>query len=335
MKSDNGVVDVVGVEIGQLGLSVAALLQPLGVRAGRMGHGEVHAHHGEILQGVFYSSEGVLEQGLVTLPCPLYYTRARFRPLPSGPLTVQPGNRPRARNAARLALDALGKIGWGGSVCIESDVPPAWGCGSSTSDVLSTVRAVADAFGTTLEPYWLARLSVAAETASDSVMFEPDRAILFAQRRGSLLQDLGGPLPRARVLGFNTDPGYGGLETLKLPLCPYSAWEAEAFQGLLGLLRHAVEHGDPQLLGRVATASTIINQRHRPKPLMPHLLKIEKDAGAVGTQVAHSGTVAGFLFEPGPGAEDRMEHARALLRRAGVKRTWEFSTVYADHEAGR
>jgi uncharacterized protein involved in propanediol utilization len=327
------VVDRVGVVIGPLSLSVAAPPQPLGVRAGRMGHGEVHAHHGEILQGVFYSSEGVLEQGLVTLPCPLYHTRARFRPLRSGPLTVQPGERPRARTAARLALDALGKIGWGGPVCIESDVPPAWGCGSSTSDVLSTVRAVADAFGTTLEPYWLARLAVAAETASDSVMFEPDRAVLFAQRRGSLLQDLGGPLPRARVLGFNTDPG--GLETLKLPLCPYSAWEAEAFQGLLGLLRHAVEHGDPQLLGRVATASTIINQRHRPKPLIPELLRIQKAAGAVGTQVAHSGTVAGFLFEPGPGAEDRMEHARALLRRAGVKRTWEFSTVYADKVAGR
>jgi uncharacterized protein involved in propanediol utilization len=303
--------------------------------AARMGHGEVHAHHGEILQGVFYSSEGVLEQGLVTLPCALYYTRARFRPMRLGPLTVQPGERSRARNAARLALDALGKTGWGGSVRIESNVPPAWGCGSSTCDVLSTVRAVANAFGTTLEPHWLARLSVAAETASDSVMFEPDRTVLFAQRRGSLLQDLGGPLPRAHVLGFNTDAGNGGLETLKLPLCRYSCWEAEAFQGLLGLLRHAVEHGDPRLLGRVATASTLINQRHRPKPLMPELLRIEKSAGALGTQVAHSGTVAGFLFEPGPGAEDRMEHARALLRRAGVERTWEFSTVFAQPGPGR
>lgn len=302
---------------------------------GRVGHGEVHAHHGEILQGVFYSSDGVLEQGLVTLPCALYYTRARFRPLRSGPLTVYPDDRPRARAAARLALDALGKIGWGGSVRIESNVPPAWGCGSSTCDVLATARAVADAFGTTLEPHWLARLSVAAETASDSVMFEPDRAVLFAQRRGSLLRDLGGPLPRARVLGFNTDPGDGGLETLKLPLCPYSSWEAEAFQGLLGLLRHAVEHGDPGLLGRVATASTVINQRHRPKPMMPELLRIQKAAGAVGTQVAHSGTVAGFLFEPGPGADDRMEHARALLRRARVERTWEFDTVFVQPEAGR
>ena len=300
-----------------------------------MGHGEVYAHHGEILQGVFYSSDGVLEQGLVTLPCALYYTRAWFRPLRSGPLTVQPGHRPRARTAARLALDALGKTGWGGSVRIESNVPPAWGCGSSTCDVLSTVRAVADAFDTTLEPHWLARLAVAAETASDSVMFHADRAVLFAQRRGSLLQELGGPLPRARVLGFNTDPGHGGLETLKLPLCPYSCWEAEAFQGLLGLLRHAVEHGDPRLLGRVATASTLINQRHRPKALMPDLLKIEKAAGAVGTQVAHSGTVAGFLFEPGPAAEDRMEHARALLRRVGVEQTWEFSTVLSQPEASR
>lgn len=289
----------------------------------RAGHGEVYAHHGEVVQGLFYSAEGQLEHGLVTLPCRLFRTGARFRPLRSGPLTVEPGDRSRARTAARLTLDALGRTGWGGALRVEGNIPVRWGCGSSTADVLATVRAVAAAFGAELRPEWIARICVAAETASDSLMFAPERAVLFAQRRGSVLLDLGGPLPPVRVLGFNTEGGRG-VETLSLPPIPYSTWEAEAFQPMLGLLRRAVERQDAALLGRVATASTVITQRHRPKRQMPQLLGLADEAGALGVQVAHSGTVAGFLFEPG-GAAERIERARVGLRRLGVRECWEFS----------
>lgn len=294
----------------------------------RVGHGRIHAHHGEIVQGMFYSSDGTVEHGLVTLPCTLFGTRARFRPLPSGPLTVQPGDRSRSRAAARLTLDALGRTGWGGEVRIESNVPVQWGCGSSTTDVLATIRAVADAFGTVLDPEWIATLAVAAETASDSLMFGPGRAVLFAQRRGRVLLDLGGPLPVVRVLGFNTE-GDHGVETLTLPPVPYSSWEIEAFRPVLGLLRRAVDEQDPGLLGRVATASTVIMQRHRPKRHMPELLRLAREAGALGVQVAHSGTVAGFLFEPGPGSDGRVATARGGLRRLGLHPSWEFSTDLA------
>ena len=118
-----------------------AVLPPPSAHPFRTGRGEVRAHHGEIVQGVFYSPEGTLEHWLVTLPCSLFATRATFRPLRSGPLTVEPGDRSRARAAARLTLDALGRTGWGGSIRIEGNVPLRWGCGSSTTDVLATVRA--------------------------------------------------------------------------------------------------------------------------------------------------------------------------------------------------
>ncbi|HEX6371049.1 MAG TPA: hypothetical protein VF006_19180 [Longimicrobium sp.] len=303
-------------------------ISPAARQVQQAGYGSVHAHHGEILQGMFYSSDGTLEHGLVTLPCGLYGTRARFRPLRSGPLTVEPDDRPRARVAARLTLDALGYRGWGGSIRIEGNVPLRWGCGSSTTDVLSTIRAVADAFGQELEPEWIARLSVAAETASDSLMYPPERAVLFGQRRGSLLQDLGGPLPRVQVLGFNTEIDRG-METLSLAPIQYSVWEIEAFQPILGLLRRAVDQQDPGLLGRVATASTEINQRHRPKPLIPQLLKLAGEIGALGTQVAHSGTVAGFLLAPGDDVPGRVRHAQAGLERLGLHRSWEFSNDLA------
>ncbi|HEY7771448.1 hypothetical protein [Longimicrobium sp.] len=298
----------------------------------RVGHGEIHAHHGEIVQGMFYSSDGTVEHGLVTLPCTLFRTSVRFRPLRSGPLTVEPGDRARARAAARLTLDALGRTGWGGAIRIESNVPVQWGCGSSTTDVLATIRAVADAFGAVLDPAWIAGLAVAAETASDSLMFGPGRAVLFAQRRGRVLQDLGGPLPPVRVLGFNTE-GEHGVATLSLPPVPYTLWEIEAYRTILGLLRRAVERQDAALMGRVATASTLIMQRHRPKRQMPELLHLASEAGALGVQVAHSGTVAGFLFAPGPAADAGIERARNGLDRLGVPASWEFSIDPAPHPA--
>lgn len=290
----------------------------------RVGTAKVSAHHGEIVQGMFYSSDGRVEHGLVTLPCTLFGTRARFRPFRSGPLAVEPRDRVRAVTAARMMLDATGHSGWGGSLRIDSDVPLCWGCGSSTADVLAAILAVADAFATPLEPGWIARLSVDAETASDSLMYPSDRAVLFAQRRGCVLLDLGHPLPPVRALGFNTEMGRG-VETLSLAPMAYSSWEIEAFRAMLGLLRRAVEQQDAVLLGRVATASTIITQRHRPKRLMPELLRLADEVGALGVQVAHSGTVAGFLFEPGASSTIRIAHARAGLARLGLHRSWEFS----------
>ena len=315
----------IGTRIAPAAPAMAATLIPPPVSEFRVGHGEIHAHHGEIVQGMFYSSDGTVEHGLVTLPCTLYRTRVRFRPLRSGPLTVEPGDRSRAKAAARLTLDALGRTGWGGAIRIESNVPIQWGCGSSTTDVLATIRAVADAFGAVLEPAWIAGLAVAAETASDSLMFGPGRAVLFAQRRGRVLLDLGGPLPTVRVLGFNTE-GERGVATLPLPPAPSPAWEMEASRAVLGRLRRAGEEQAPGLRGRVATASTLIMQRHRPKRHMPELLRLAKEAGALGVQVAHSGTVAGFLFAPGAGADARIERARDGLGRLGVPASWEFST---------
>ena len=119
------------------------------------------------------------------------------------------------------------------------------------------------------------------------------------------------------------------MDTVTLPPCNYSTWEVEAFRPLIGMLRHAIDGQDPRLLGRVTTASAEISQRHRPKPLMPELSKIAKATGAVGIQVAHSGTVAGFLFEPDKNVEDRLQHARAKLRGIGLHKSRLFSTDFS------
>ncbi|MGH3854275.1 MAG: GHMP kinase, partial [Pseudonocardiaceae bacterium] len=78
-------------------------------------------------------------------------------------------------------------------------------------------------------------------------------------------------------------------------------------------LRLAVTAWDVPLLARVATVSARINQRFLFKPGMDFLLAVCREEGGCGVQVAHSGTVAGVIFDPSrPGAVDAV--ARCVRR---------------------
>jgi uncharacterized protein involved in propanediol utilization len=52
------------------------------------------------------------------------------------------------------------------------------------------------------------------------------------------------------------------------------------------------------MLGRVATISASISQRHLPKPHWDNVLQLAEEHGALGVQVAHSGTLFGILLDP-------------------------------------
>ncbi|MFG3091117.1 kinase [Streptomyces antibioticus] len=283
------------------------------------GRGTAPVHHGELLQGVFEGPGGVPVRALVTLPCPLFTTRAVFTPAPhggAGGVTVRPAWRRKARRAAELALDGTGLSG---RLEVAGDVPLGRGFGSSTSDVLAAVRAVGDALGAPPTAVEAARLAVRAETASDALMFE-GTTVLFAQREGTVVEDFGRPPPPLRVLGFGTRPGSSGVDTLALPPPRYDRAERARFEELRALLREALRTGDAALLGWVATQSTLINQHRLPVPALDTLLAVARESGALGLQVAHSGDLAGLLLPPATDTDP----VRAGLRRAGVGECWEF-----------
>jgi uncharacterized protein involved in propanediol utilization len=194
--------------------------------------------------------------------------------------------------------------------------------GSSTSDVFSTIRDVASAHGRLLPAEEVARIAVLAEGAADGIMFG-HRAVLYANRDGTVLEDLGGPLPSLEVLGL--DAGGPGVDTLELPAFDYSPDQIESLRVLRATMRRAVAGGDCALLAEVATASARINQRFLPQEGLPLVEAVCRDSGGVGVQAAHSGRVLAVLFDPAaPGLESRIDHARARLARNGVDRTWRF-----------
>ncbi|QWF84503.1 GHMP family kinase ATP-binding protein [Amycolatopsis sp. CA-230715] len=287
------------------------------------GRAVVRAHHGEFLQGVFPEGRRLI-RGLISVPCDLYSASATFVPAEEPELTVDPGWKSKARAAAVLALTELGRSGTGGHLRLTGGAPLRRGFGSSTSDVIATIFAVYRAFAEKLTSEAAAVLAVRAEQASDSLMFDR-RAVLFAHLDGGVIEDFGAELPPIGVLGFGTSPDGLGVDTAALPPARYSSWEIEEFRVLRTMFRRAVVSEDVELLGRVASASAGINQRHLPVRAFDRLQALAECGGAIGLQVAHSGDIAGLLFDvDDPDLEGKMEQNASALRELGIIRQWRF-----------
>ncbi len=294
----------------------------------------VHGHHGEILQGIFAGDDGAVHRGLVTLPCPRFHSRATFvvdsslaRARDGQPrIRVRPATKTKALRAAELTLAYLG-CEVGGALAVESNAMEGWGLGSSTSDVTASILAVGRALGIEVAPPDVARLAVSAECAADSVMFDGP-AVLFAQREGRVLERFARPLPPLAVIGLNPAPHAGGVDTLAFPPAAYPRGMAVLFDELRAKLRLAIAAQDAARVGEVATASAIVNQAYLPVADFATLVAIARDSGAVGVQVAHSGCVAGLLFDAmSRDCGDAMARAEAALTRALPDRPrWVFFT---------
>jgi uncharacterized protein involved in propanediol utilization len=294
----------------------------------KVGCCKTHSHHGEILQGVFEQGENCrLSRGLLTLPCPEYSTTARFYPDQTDGVIIEAGGRltQKAQKAAQLTLKKIVVREGGGRLVLSSNIPLGGGCGSSTSDVVATIKAIADAYKKKLSTQDIACLAITAEQASDSIMFE-DRAILFAHREGSIIEDFHGPLPPLYIVGVNTNEL--GVDTLSFPAARYNCLEIEQFRVLRGALRRAIAYQDPQLIGRIASASARINQRFLPKPRLDCFINIVEQVGALGLQVAHSGTVVGLIFDPNDRNNKRkIRTAQKHLANMGFGKTFCFGTI--------
>jgi uncharacterized protein involved in propanediol utilization len=261
------------------------------------GQGYAGSHHGEILQGSWRwpTPDGARAIAcLVTLPLSHPGSVAHFTPESRPPITIHPEWKLKAGRAARLTLDALGDRSSGGTLALECGVPEGLGLGSSTSDVLATIRAVCAARGTQLGPGAIARLAVAAELACDPIMY--DGTILFAQREGRVLEHWGQWMPRYLLLSIDTDPARGGVDTLSVP--PPHDQALDEYDGLIARARTAFRMRDPVAIAGVATRSAELNQRILPMRGFEALQSLTATQGCLGLQISHSGTVAGLLFDP-------------------------------------
>lgn len=290
----------------------------------RTGFGVAPCHHGEWLQGEFLDGPRLVP-GLVTVPCPLFRSRATFvLTLHSTSVTVRPKTHVKALRAAQLCLQWLERPHLGGELAIRNRAPAGFGFGSSTADCLSAIRAVASALGRVLPAKTEARLAVAAEGASDGTMFDAARPVLFSQCHGRILESFRRGWPEMVLLGFCTGIGDKGVDTASVRRPAYTMAERHEFAHLRAGMRSGIESQSVELLGRVAERSAEINHRYFPIPQFPELQALVRSVEAAGIQVAHTGCIAGMIFRNDKNSEHTIKTAQKHLLHVGIVETWYF-----------
>ncbi|HYG58960.1 MAG TPA: GHMP kinase [Symbiobacteriaceae bacterium] len=254
---------------------------------------------GELVQGVVDGNHA-----LVTCPVNLHACAVAS--------AGQPGRwqGPSGRPRTQAALD---DIPGGGRVSIRSPLRPGAGMASSTADLCAAMAAASALAGLTLTPEQLFTRCLQQEP-TDGLMF-PGIA-LVDHVRGSRVELLGPPPPLGIV---GVDPG-GVVQTAgfnsRADLIDANRRKEPAVREALAIARGAVAAGDGAALAAAATLSARAHQAILPNPLWERAEKLAPVCGALGINVAHSGTVIGFLFDLN--RTDLAEAAHWLRQRLGL-----------------
>lgn len=285
-------------------------------RAPAVGIASAPATCGELAQGLL---DGTLV--MVTCPIDLYATATVALSKGSGRV-YSPANAPKARRAVALTLACLGRTDLDARLSFAGQIPRKKGMASSTADVAAAIRATAAALDAPLPVRRQADLALAVEP-SDGVML-PGIA-LFDHKGGRTARSLGEPPPmRVLVLEFADT-----VDTEAFNALDHGAElrrQAARFQKAVELITAGLRHGDVELIARGATQSALAHQGMLPKPQLPAVLAFGRAAGAVGVNVAHSGTVMGLMF--GEDAERVRWAARHVSRRLpGLLATYEHRVI--------
>ncbi len=238
--------------------------------------------------------QGMRDDTYYLVTCPIdFYARVRVRLLEDSSGIVAPEDCPKTRAAVAATLAYLERPNLSAQVSVGNPLPRGKGMGSSSADVSAAIAATGLALGRELTPAEIGRLALSIEP-SDGVMF-PGIA-LFDHREGRSVVELGPPPPMEIVaLDFG-----GTVDTLEFNRVDRRAlWqslETETDQAL-ELVRQGIQQGDPALVGQGASISSQANQRVLFKPELDRVTAFANSVGAVGVNVAHSGTIIGVLLD--------------------------------------
>ncbi len=253
----------------------------------------------------------MLEDSLVMVTCPIDLYSTASVALRAGRGQIHgPTDCSKAVHAVALALEHLDRADLDATLTIDSPIPRKKGMASSTADIVASMVATASALGRSIDEHTLAELALAVEP-SDGIMV-PGIA-LFDHLGGSVRRSLGQP-PLLHVLVLEFEPT---LDTEAFNATDRRATlqsHRESFRRALALIEAGIATADSALVGRGAMLSAMAYQAVLPKPQLPEVLSIAEACGAVGVNVAHSGTVIGLLFaQDGKHLDAVSAHARRRL----------------------
>ena len=251
----------------------------------------VPGHFGEWLQGRLGAGGPV---ALVTLLPGGIALRARHRPGP-GAVPGLEGETPVSPERAAALLDALG-LRLGGWVGFDLPFAPGLGTGMSTAALVALARLA----GFDGPPGALARACIAAEGASDPLMFPAPDRLLWASREGRVLAPLAAP-PPVQVLG-----GFFG------PPLPTDAADGD-YDDISDLVAGWARRGDAGWRAALASESAARCLARR-GPAGDPTPELARDLRALGWAMSHSGAARALIFP----ADAPPRHGIEALAEAGL-----------------
>jgi len=203
--------------------------------------------------------------------------------------------KPKSFQAMEKTLKFFHNEALGVKIHISSQIPTEKGMASSTADIVGTCASIATLSGQRISSEEIAGLALSIEP-TDGVMFKG--VVCFDHMEGKILEFLGKP-PEMRILVVDSGGRVNTLEFHKrVDLAELYLKVQDQSLEALELVKRGIKKQDINLIGEGATVSALANQRILFKPELAQVISIAKAMGAVGVNVAHSGTVMGVLLPP-------------------------------------
>jgi len=240
--------------------------------------------------------QGIKEDRNFHITCPVNlfsYVRVRLDEIPSQ--VERSFVRPKAFQAMEETLKFFHNEDLAVKISISSQIPIEKGMASSTADIVGTCVSITTLLGERISSEKVARLALSIEP-TDGVMFKG--IVCFDHLEGKILEFLGNP-PKMRILVIDLGSCINTLEFHKrVDLAELYLEVQDQSLEALELVKRGIREQDINLIGEGATISALANQKILFKPELTRVISISRAMGAVGVNVAHSGTVMGVLLPP-------------------------------------
>lgn len=257
---------------------------------------------GELFQGPM-ERDGKLEIAIVSLPfggrstCRYVLDATSRCPVGDGlesrPKTARALELLAARHSVRLPA---------GRWVFSSTLEVGKGMASSTADIVAAIRCVARICGRRFKAHDLMNILRDVER-SDSVFL--GEAALYLSERHEVVVRFGRSL--AYTAAYVVEPDVVDTEAVRDCLLAHYQRNVSEYRRLLDGFLSGAARRDPRLVAEAATESARLSQRCLPKRRFVALRSAMRALAADGIFVAHTGSVAGYLYVRPPAAELRAQ----------------------------
>ena len=200
----------------------------------------------------------------------------------------------KTREAVQKTLEYLGLSFNDIQLQVESDLPVGKGMASSSADISAACLATAIAAGRSIENETICKIALDIEPTDG--IFLPG-VTMIDHVTGKICRSLGDP--PAITLAI-LDAG-GEVDTIdfnhRSDLAELNRRKEPEVLAALQMVEQGIKTKDCALIGAGATLSARANQSILFKPSLERIITLSREFGAVGVNVAHSGTVLGVMFE--------------------------------------